>query len=129
MLPFFRKIRWRLAANNQFFKYSRYAIGEIALVVIGILIALQINNWNEQQKSEAKIEILFEKMLIELAANINETQRVFEYSQHIDTLGYLVIRQLAFPEGSSHEVVFLSTRAYDNLLMNMEVLTIFDVNY
>ena len=38
MLPFFRKIRWRLAANNQFFKYSRYAIGEIVLVVIGILI-------------------------------------------------------------------------------------------
>jgi len=56
MLPFFRKIRWRLAANNQFFKYSRYAIGEIVLVVIGILIALYINNWNEDQK-EIKIQI------------------------------------------------------------------------
>ena len=50
MIPFFRKIRWRLAANNQFFKYSRYAIGEILLVVVGILIALQINNWNEFKK-------------------------------------------------------------------------------
>ena len=50
MLPFFRKIRWRFAQNNQFFKYSRYAIGEIVLVVIGILIALQINNWNENRK-------------------------------------------------------------------------------
>ncbi len=44
MLPFFRKIRYRLAQDNQFFKYSRYTIGEIVLVVIGILIALYINN-------------------------------------------------------------------------------------
>ena len=54
MIPFFRKIRYRLANNNQFLKYSRYAIGEIVLVVIGILIALQINNWNENQKKEIK---------------------------------------------------------------------------
>lgn len=50
MIPFFRKIRYRLAQDNQFFKYSKYAIGEIVLVVIGILIALQINNWNEERK-------------------------------------------------------------------------------
>lgn len=49
MIPFFRKIRKKLADQNQFLKYSRYAIGEIALVVIGILIALQINNWNENR--------------------------------------------------------------------------------
>ena len=51
MLPFFRKIRYRLANDNKFFKYSRYAIGEIVLVVVGILIALQINNWNEGRKN------------------------------------------------------------------------------
>ncbi|WKK66489.1 DUF6090 family protein [Lutimonas zeaxanthinifaciens] len=54
MLPFFRKIRWRLAQDNQFFKYSRYAIGEIVLVVIGILIALQINTWNEERLKRKK---------------------------------------------------------------------------
>ena len=57
MLPFFRKIRYRLAKDNQFFKYSRYAIGEIVLVVIGILIALQINNWNENKKEQQKVRI------------------------------------------------------------------------
>ena len=51
MLPFFRRIRKNLADENQILKYSSYAIGEIVLVVIGILIALQINNWNEEQKS------------------------------------------------------------------------------
>ena len=44
MLPFFRKIRYRLAENNQFLKYVQYALGEIVLVVLGILIALQINS-------------------------------------------------------------------------------------
>ncbi|MEP0134393.1 MAG: DUF6090 family protein [Eudoraea sp.] len=50
MINFFRKIRKKLADDNKPLKYMRYAIGEILLVVVGILIALQINNWNEHQK-------------------------------------------------------------------------------
>ncbi|WP_445748337.1 DUF6090 family protein [Polaribacter sp.] len=50
MIKFFRKIRQNLLTENKTSKYFKYAIGEIILVVIGILIALQINNWNEQQK-------------------------------------------------------------------------------
>ena len=60
MLHFFRKIRRDLLANSQFFKYLKYAIGEIVLVVIGILIALQINNWNEENKA-IKQEIILLK--------------------------------------------------------------------
>ena len=61
MIPFFRKIRYRLAKDNQFFKYSRYAIGEIGLVVIGILIALQINQWNDYRiKRNLEVEFLME---------------------------------------------------------------------
>jgi hypothetical protein len=51
MIPFFRKIRKKMADDNKPLKYARYAIGEIILVVIGILIALQINNWNEERKN------------------------------------------------------------------------------
>lgn len=58
MLPVFRKIRWKLAQDNQFLKYSRYAIGEIILVVIGILIALYINNWN-QERIERNKEVVY----------------------------------------------------------------------
>jgi hypothetical protein len=50
MIKFFRKIRQRLVTENKFSKYLLYAIGEIVLVVIGILIALQINNWSEVRK-------------------------------------------------------------------------------
>jgi len=44
MIPIFRKIRKQMADDNKPIKYMRYAIGEIVLVVIGILIALSINN-------------------------------------------------------------------------------------
>ncbi len=50
MISFFRKLRQRLLAESQLSKYLLYALGEILLVVIGILIALQINNWNEYRK-------------------------------------------------------------------------------
>ncbi len=75
MLPFFRKIRWKLASDNppagragQFLKYSRYAIGEILLVVIGILIALYINNWNEDRKVRQEVN----KMLMQLKTEYQE---------------------------------------------------------
>ena len=50
MIKFFRKIRYELMEKNKTGKYLKYALGEIVLVVIGILIALQINNWNENRK-------------------------------------------------------------------------------
>jgi len=54
MINFFRKIRKQLADDNKPIKYFRYAIGEIVLVVIGILIALSINNWNENSQNKYK---------------------------------------------------------------------------
>ena len=54
MLPFFRKIRISLLGSGQARKYLLYALGEIALVVIGILIALQINNWYQERLSKDK---------------------------------------------------------------------------
>ena len=51
MIKFFRKIRFDLMEKNKTGKYLKYAIGEIILVVIGILIALSINNWNDNRKN------------------------------------------------------------------------------
>ena len=58
-MKIFRKQRFQLAAGNKLAKYLRYAIGEILLVVIGILIALQVNNWNERQK-----DLVFEREIL-----------------------------------------------------------------
>ena len=63
MIQFFRKIRKRLLTENKFSSYLLYAFGEIFLVVLGILIALQINNWNENSKNE-ELQINYIKGLI-----------------------------------------------------------------
>ncbi|MGB5321640.1 DUF6090 family protein [Lutimonas sp.] len=78
MIPFYRKIRKKLADNNQFLKYSRYAIGEIVLVVIGILIALQINNWNEDQKGRRREMTYLENIKTDLLLNIDELNNFVE---------------------------------------------------
>jgi len=67
MIKFFRHIRQNLIMENKTGKYFKYAIGEIVLVVIGILIALSINNWNEHRK-EHNIEI---SILNELLSDLN----------------------------------------------------------
>jgi len=60
--------------KNKTGKYLKYAIGEIILVVIGILIALQINNWNEHRKiRNAEIEIL-QNLKTELKFNLEELE-------------------------------------------------------
>lgn len=62
MLRFFRKIRQHLLTDNKFNKYLLYAIGEILLVVIGILIAFQVDNWNEKRKDRLKLKIAMESL-------------------------------------------------------------------
>lgn len=75
MIKFFRHIRKSLLEENKMGKYFKYAIGEIILVVIGILIALQINNWNEHRKLEE-----FEKnILIEIDRTIVKDLADFKY--------------------------------------------------
>ena len=76
MINFFRKIRKKMADDNKPLKYVRYAIGEIVLVVVGILIALQVNNWNETQK-QRHIEIY---VLEELASGLSQDLNVLKYN-------------------------------------------------
>ena len=72
MIKFFRHIRKNLLVENKTSKYFKYAIGEIILVVIGILIALQINNWNESRKSNQLEQALYLKYLPILFCSIRD---------------------------------------------------------
>jgi len=95
MLHFFRKIRHDLIANSQTFKYLKYAIGEIVLVVLGILIALQINNWNEEKKSDEKTKLLFSEVQKELLHNIKRTNYIIDFYLMRDSILYKVIKKKA----------------------------------
>ena len=116
MIKFFRKIRYDLMAKNKTGKYFKYAIGEIVLVVIGILFALQINTWNENRKAtNEEVKILYalqadfkitkeriQKTMVEqsrvlryseILINIHERQNRTEYeffNTHLDSLDNLI---------------------------------------
>jgi len=82
MIKFFRKIRQKTLTENKFGKYLTYAIGEIILVVIGILIALSINNWNENRKNSIEEKAILENLLENLnLSKIQSEQLISEESQ------------------------------------------------
>ena len=88
MLRFFSKIRYQLAAENRAAKpasrigrYLRYAIGEILLVVIGILIAVQVNNLNEERKERIQEKLLIQSIISDLkmdTLNISQNLRILK---------------------------------------------------
>lgn len=84
MIPIFRKIRKKMADDNEPMKYARYAIGEILLVVIGILIALQINNWNEERKESLAIK----NVLIEIKEDLIEDRAELERNIELRTADF-----------------------------------------
>ena len=85
MLRLFRRIRTRSLAENKFTKYLLYAVGEIILVVIGILIALSINNRNDFRKDR-----LAEKLLLENLVKDLEDQQELNMITEVN-MGYLAI--------------------------------------
>lgn len=120
MIPFFRKIRKKMADDNRPLKYARYAIGEIILVVIGILIALQINNWNEDRIERRKEQSLLK--------SLHKT-----FSNNLDNLNYVILNsQMAFD--SSKKILSMigpdaagySNHEVDTLLSHMINYTTYD---
>jgi len=69
MMKIFRNVRQKLASENKTIAYMRYAIGEIILVVLGILIALQVNNWNENRINNRQEVIILKSLKTEMTEN------------------------------------------------------------
>ena len=94
MLHFFRQIRQRFLTDNKFSKYLLYAIGETLLVVMGILIALQVDNWNTSRQEE-KLEA---KILDEIRSNLQTGLSALELSFRLDSLsissGVIILEHL-----------------------------------
>lgn len=84
MIKFFRNIRQKSLTENKFSKYLLYAIGEIVLVVIGILIALSLNNLNEDQKDESNRKIMLRALQSEFELNLSQLDdQIEDYNKNI----------------------------------------------
>jgi len=79
MIKFFRKIRFDLIEKNKTGKYLKYAIGEIILVVIGILIALSINNWNEKRQKTKVLDNIYRVIADDLRKDSSEVATVLNF--------------------------------------------------
>jgi hypothetical protein len=90
MINFFRRIRKKMADDNKPLKYMRYAIGEILLVVVGILIALYINNWNEERQEKRLVQSYAKSLISDLEGDIltieDVRSQMIELKTRIDTL-------------------------------------------
>jgi hypothetical protein len=98
MIKFFRKIRQRLLTENKFSKYLLYAIGEIILVVIGILIALQINNWNDERKMRiVELDILrgIKQNILLDTIDLRDNMKVYKemFKRDVNTLNHIADRK------------------------------------
>lgn len=114
MIKFFRKIRQKLLSENKFSKYLLYAIGEIVLVVIGILIALQINNWNESRKQEVEQIKLLQNFKNSIVSDIESFDHYIEEYGTIHNSINIIQNHLNddLPFSASLNFHFLNSTAY-----------------
>ena len=125
MIPFFRRIRQRFLTNNKFSRYLLYALGEIVLVVIGILIALQINNWNSEQEnlklgsiylSDIKNEIQTDLERIDIYIQmLNESIAKREKALQTENLHSLPLDSLSFILFSQNLDIKFSQLTFDKI--------------
>ena len=122
MIKFFRHIRQRLLSEGKTGKYLKYAIGEIVLVVIGILIALQINNWNENQKARNSEKAILIGLKSEFQNNLVIIDSTIQANKNVSQACILlteIIRSNKLEE---------KTKKVDSLILRMLLISSFDAN-
>lgn len=108
MTKFFNKVRKNLLQKGKTIGYLKYAMGEIILVVIGILIALQVNNWNENRKGVIRKNHLLKALQEEYTLNLMQLDSVLKYDNLVVT----------------SSLRFLHLDPNDNLLKNKDSLRV-----
>ena len=98
MIKFFRKIRQQLLTENKFSKYLMYALGEIILVVIGILIALWINTKNQEHAQQQKIDSILVKIQNDLLQDIHNSEWLIENYMRKDSIYNRMMSDSLTPE-------------------------------
>jgi hypothetical protein len=115
MIKFFRKIRQNLWSEGNTTKYLKYAIGEIVLVVIGILIALSINNSNENRKERAQEQELLSQLKSEFESNLEQLDQKIDIRNQMITASLKLLHNIDNPE----------TREADSIIKYLAITGVF----
>ena len=122
MITLFRRIRQKLIGSGSFTKYLLYAIGEILLVVIGILIALQVSNWNDQQNKIQQEKVILQEIISDLEQSgeaihfqlLPDTLSVVEYIRSMTILSSHIKQDLAYHD--SLDIHFTNLFTYEPIV-------------
>jgi len=130
MIKFFRKIRQSLLTQNKMSKYLLYAFGEIILVVIGILLALNINNRNQQKINDDKITNILKEIQQDLVGDVERSKGIFDRFRESDSIQDLILNDKYtyddYKSKKSRRLPFwyvdfvINTNGYDNLMRNID---------
>ncbi len=120
MIKFFRKIRQNLLMENKTGKYFKYAIGEIVLVVIGILIALQINNWNENRKENRKAESYLVNIKEDLILDTIQINKAIDHLEFSISKATKLLRLKSFENYKADSLINLIPNMYYQLSINSQ---------
>jgi hypothetical protein len=107
MIHFFRRIRQGLINRERVGKYLLYAIGEILLVVIGILIALQVNNWNQQRISQNKEKLYLQEIRASMEMDLADQNRVFNFNQKKIELILQIVSEMGKDKSKTEHMLYL----------------------
>jgi len=115
MIKFFRKIRLKTLTENKFSKYLLYAIGEIVLVVIGILIALNINNRNEEHKLNLKEQGLLKELNLDFKYNQIQLDSLVNVSERALQSSYRFLEKIKVVETNNWDINELGQELIDSI--------------
>ena len=124
MIKFFRKIRYNLMEKGKTGRYFKYAIGEVILVVIGILIALSINNWNENRKDAQLEKYYLIRLISDLEADITEIDTTFKYASEYIVIGNNILKKL----GQNYESDLSKSTNKEAVKFTMDALNNYKIN-
>ena len=116
MIKFFRRIRYNLMEQNKTGKYLKYAIGEIILVMVGILLALQVNNWNTNRIQNQKEEVLLSALNKEFKFNKIQLDSVLYYHNSSRKSNDYLLSRLPIKDVNKENLDSLSYHLWDHTM-------------
>jgi len=111
MIKFFRHIRQRMLKENRFSRYFIYAIGEIVLVMVGILLALQVNSWNEQRKMVKAEQVLLIQLRTDFRSDLEQLEGKIASGSHIVSASSVALQYLDNPTDVNRDSLFKNLSA------------------